>query len=545
MLIPSLSVVRRGEARGVGDLRGLAGMVPAVGALHPRHPTRTKRPFLVLFAAVLLMACERLPLLSTGANVSQVDAGAGPSPNPVTPQARFHRHVCGSIVEPNRGLEWFVGPDETMSYGAALTWAEKLAACDGSWRMPTQEELLPLFDRNHNAGSGFESKGQRFVAHLDPLFAGIGGGSWVWAASSPTGPNAVAINFNIRKEVTLPRVQEKYTVRAFAVRTTPARESAQSEQVEPDIRVVHAGGSGSVLSGSPVVAVTEPDIREAGLGTSTKESIRLVLEAGLLAHAGVTVVADSRLRAELRQRKRSSYEDCYDESCQIELGKAVAARMLLNSRIIREPGPQCSLSLRLLDLQTETTKAAVFVQSHTECGPKVGGALAAAAVDAFPGAKGAAAGGQSTPPSAAGGSLPTAVASVPLRTAPTDTTADTQYTRHLEEHLKCLANPDPSAVTDTSKATVGYIAEICRALEPEYRLPEAIPPGQLKSLKLGVLLFIEPDGVIREFYFVEAHPNEAFMKALQSLLKSVQLPPPPRAEAKRFQTYGVKVVFRT
>lgn len=125
--------------------------------------------------------------------------------------------------------------------------------------------------------------------------------------------------------------------------------------------------------------------------------------------------------------------------------------------------------------------------------------------------------------------------------------------RRLDEALRRVTPDDPEGdpsgsefgtTTDASNAAAGYVAEIGRALQSNYRLPEAIPASQRKFLKARVLLFIEPNGKIREFSFVEAHPNSLFMSALDSLLKTVQLPPPPKTEAKRFQDDGVEVVFR-
>jgi outer membrane biosynthesis protein TonB len=125
--------------------------------------------------------------------------------------------------------------------------------------------------------------------------------------------------------------------------------------------------------------------------------------------------------------------------------------------------------------------------------------------------------------------------------------------KRLDEALRKVTPDDPEGdesgselgtTSDTSNAAAGYIAEIGRALQSNYRLPEAIPASQRKFLKARVLLFIEPNGKVREFSFVEAHPNNLFMGALESLLKTVHLPPPPKAEAKRFQNEGVEVVFR-
>ena len=56
-----------------------------------------------------------------------------------------------------------------------------------------------------------------------------------------------------------------------------------------------------------------------------------------------------------RPAKAESHQDCYDQSCQIELGKAVAAHKSLSSRLVKI-GDSCSLQSQIYDLRTETTE---------------------------------------------------------------------------------------------------------------------------------------------------------------------------------------------
>lgn len=106
-------------------------------------------------------------------------------------------------------------------------------------------------------------------------------------------------------------------------------------------------------------------------------------------------------------------------------------------------------------------------------------------------------------------------------------------------------NGDPyGTTTDASKAATGYAATISRVLQSSYRLPETIPASQRRFLTAQVLLFIERDGTIKRFEFVEKHSNEMFMSALSALLKSLKLPPPPASEAKKLADSGLLVRFR-
>jgi len=80
--------------------------------------------------------------------------------------------------------------------------------------------------------------------------------------------------------------------------------------------------------------------------------------------AGYKIVPRDQLRARLLEKKRQSYKLCYDESCQIELGKAVAANKSLATKIYKL-GKKCILTSTLYDLKTETTDRAK--STETDC----------------------------------------------------------------------------------------------------------------------------------------------------------------------------------
>ncbi len=77
--------------------------------------------------------------------------------------------------------------------------------------------------------------------------------------------------------------------------------------------------------------------------------------AGKLAEKGAfRVVPRDQLRSRLQQEKTQSYQQCYDMSCQIELGKAMAAERSLATKLLRF-GNACSVSLTLYDLRSEAS----------------------------------------------------------------------------------------------------------------------------------------------------------------------------------------------
>ncbi len=76
---------------------------------------------------------------------------------------------------------------------------------------------------------------------------------------------------------------------------------------------------------------------------------------------------DLALRDQIKEMKNESYKTCYDDSCQIELGKALAASHILRSQVTRF-GSRCVLNAELFDLRREVTIAAS--SSRGDCEPE-------------------------------------------------------------------------------------------------------------------------------------------------------------------------------
>jgi hypothetical protein len=79
---------------------------------------------------------------------------------------------------------------------------------------------------------------------------------------------------------------------------------------------------------------------------------------------GYRVVPRAEIKERLHDDKQSSYRPCVDQSCQIELGKALAAQKSLATTLIRVGGT-CALTATLFDLKSETAEMAASVR--TEC----------------------------------------------------------------------------------------------------------------------------------------------------------------------------------
>jgi hypothetical protein len=170
---------------------------------------------------------------------------AQPKPEAVAPVlgAHYQRAACGSIIDTRTGLQWYLGPDTNIGWEDATQWTRQLAACGGGWALPTLTQLKGLFDQTVSAGTGFYTNGRYWPAHIDPIFSGIGGGSWVWADGDVENATALAINFNQGIGVRLSTPVTRYPVRAFAVKTAPILPSQAGDpytQGESDWRAYKA-----------------------------------------------------------------------------------------------------------------------------------------------------------------------------------------------------------------------------------------------------------------------------------------------------------------
>jgi hypothetical protein len=115
----------------------------------------------------------------------------------------------------------------------------------------------------------------------------------------------------------------------------------------------------------PVLAVFDLDPGNSGVAQEIAVQLSDYLTAKIASVGRYRVVPRSELRQRLSGEKKTSYRDCFDETCQIELGKAVAAEKTLAAKLIRV-GDTCALTATVFDLKSEATDAAQTVR--TGCG---------------------------------------------------------------------------------------------------------------------------------------------------------------------------------
>lgn len=113
-----------------------------------------------------------------------------------------------------------------------------------------------------------------------------------------------------------------------------------------------------------IVAVFDIQDVSGSFDTKTMEQLTDYFSAILTQDLGFQVVPRDQLKTRLAQQRDESYKACYDEKCQIEIGKEIAAQKSIATKVIKI-GHRCVLVSTMYDLKTETTEKAA--NAETDC----------------------------------------------------------------------------------------------------------------------------------------------------------------------------------
>jgi hypothetical protein len=114
-----------------------------------------------------------------------------------------------------------------------------------------------------------------------------------------------------------------------------------------------------------VLAVFDLEDRESSLAKADAEKLADYLATKLAEHKSYRTIPRAQLRKRLVKQRKQSYRACYDSSCQIELGKALAASAVVSSRLLRI-GKTCTLTVKIFDLRSEATLAAASAKGSCQ-----------------------------------------------------------------------------------------------------------------------------------------------------------------------------------
>jgi len=107
----------------------------------------------------------------------------------------------------------------------------------------------------------------------------------------------------------------------------------------------------------PVVAVFDVENKGTDIDQPTLERFTDYLAAQLVASRRYQVVPRDALKKRLQQKKADSYRKCFERSCQIEVGRELAAQKSL-ATVILKLGSKCMVTATLHDLKRATAELA-------------------------------------------------------------------------------------------------------------------------------------------------------------------------------------------
>ncbi len=126
--------------------------------------------------------------------------------------------------------------------------------------------------------------------------------------------------------------------------------------------------AGSILSfgavhaaDGPIVALFDMEDKGSGIDRNVRSNLIDYL-AARLTEEGYRILPRDQIRERLREQKLESYKVCYDQSCQIELGRELAAQKSLSTMILRI-GEKCQVAAILFDLKQAATDRATAQES--------------------------------------------------------------------------------------------------------------------------------------------------------------------------------------
>ncbi len=105
---------------------------------------------------------------------------------------------------------------------------------------------------------------------------------------------------------------------------------------------------------SDVVAVFDLEAHGVRITDATRRALTDYAATQLAADDRYAIVPHHEIRSALRREKAESYKACYDEACQLEIGKEIAANLTLSTKLSRI-GSSCVTTMRLYDLRTAAT----------------------------------------------------------------------------------------------------------------------------------------------------------------------------------------------
>jgi hypothetical protein len=129
-----------------------------------------------------------------------------------------------------------------------------------------------------------------------------------------------------------------------------------------EILLVFAPGLSTAQGKAPVLAVFEVEDQTKKLRPGAVQQLTSYLSARFAAGGAFRVIPSSQLKERLVQQKRDSYKGCYDQKCQIDIGRELAADRSVSTQII-QLGSKCAVLSTLYDLKQAATERSASEKS--------------------------------------------------------------------------------------------------------------------------------------------------------------------------------------
>ena len=127
----------------------------------------------------------------------------------------------------------------------------------------------------------------------------------------------------------------------------------------------------------PIVAVFDVEAKGAkDLDGAFLDGLSDFLAARLVETGQFQVVPRSALKERLAASKKESFKACYDQSCQIEMGRELAAEKTLAAQVVKL-GSTCTITLSLFDLKRAATEKAATEQCNCDADAVLAGVKSA------------------------------------------------------------------------------------------------------------------------------------------------------------------------
>jgi hypothetical protein len=121
----------------------------------------------------------------------------------------------------------------------------------------------------------------------------------------------------------------------------------------------------SAARAATVYAVFPIEDSSGRLDATSKKSLDDYLTARIGDIAGISIIPTAELRQKIQEQQAESYRACYDEACQIEIGKEAAANKSVATRIAAI-GEDCLITSYVFDLARAATDATATERSKCD-----------------------------------------------------------------------------------------------------------------------------------------------------------------------------------